>query len=181
MALLPYDRERAVSYARRWALGRNPLFYDFMGIGGDCTNFISQCLYAGSCAMDFAGDLGWYYISPDDRAPAWSGVKYLFNYLTRSVGTPGPVGEEASIDLLRPGDLVQLGRADGSFYHTLIITGYSRGTYLVCAHSYDALDRPLRSYSFERLRGISITGVRRAEPCRSCFRPLYDGRELVIC
>ena len=31
----PYDRERAVEYARRWALSRNPLFIDFTGIGGD--------------------------------------------------------------------------------------------------------------------------------------------------
>ena len=33
-----YDRAHAVAYARRWALSRNPLFYDFTGIGGDCTN-----------------------------------------------------------------------------------------------------------------------------------------------
>ena len=31
----PYFRERAVEYARRWALSRNPLFIDFTGVGGD--------------------------------------------------------------------------------------------------------------------------------------------------
>ena len=36
----PYNRERAVEYARRWALSRNPLFENFSGIGGDCTNFV---------------------------------------------------------------------------------------------------------------------------------------------
>ena len=45
----PYQRERAVEYARRWALDRNPLFADFSGIGGNCTNFVSQCVLAGSC------------------------------------------------------------------------------------------------------------------------------------
>ncbi|MBR5616363.1 MAG: amidase domain-containing protein, partial [Clostridia bacterium] len=39
---IPYMRERAVEYALRWALSRNPLFPDFAGIGGDCTNFVSQ-------------------------------------------------------------------------------------------------------------------------------------------
>ena len=43
----PYDRDAAVAYARRWALSRNPLYYDFEDIGGDCTNFASQYIFAG--------------------------------------------------------------------------------------------------------------------------------------
>lgn len=35
---LLYDREAAVAYAHRWAMGRNPAYLDFHGIGGDCTN-----------------------------------------------------------------------------------------------------------------------------------------------
>ena len=42
-----YNREAAVSYARRWALGRNPAYMDYELWGGDCTNFISQCLRSG--------------------------------------------------------------------------------------------------------------------------------------
>ena len=34
----PYDRERAVEYAKKWALSRNPLFLDFTGRGGNCTS-----------------------------------------------------------------------------------------------------------------------------------------------
>ena len=50
-----YDEaERAVAYARRWALDRNPLFVDFTGQGGNCTNFVSQCVLAGSCVMNLA-------------------------------------------------------------------------------------------------------------------------------
>lgn len=43
-----YNREKAVEYARRWAYDRNPQYYNFDPIGGDCTNFVSQCLFAGS-------------------------------------------------------------------------------------------------------------------------------------
>ena len=50
--ILPYDRGAAVHYAHRWAYDRNPAYYDFSELGGDCTNFASQCLYAGSGVMD---------------------------------------------------------------------------------------------------------------------------------
>jgi hypothetical protein len=61
---------------------RNPAYFNFDGIGGDCTNFISQCLYNGGCLMNFTRDLGWYFLSADDRAAAWSGVEFLYNFLT---------------------------------------------------------------------------------------------------
>ena len=34
-----YDRSAAVLYAHQWAYGRNPAFYDYENLGGDCTNF----------------------------------------------------------------------------------------------------------------------------------------------
>ena len=43
MMLRPYDRQAAVDYAHRWAYHRNPDFYNFDELGGDCTNFASQC------------------------------------------------------------------------------------------------------------------------------------------
>ena len=36
--IIPYDREAAVRYAHRWAYGRNPNYYDYEELGGDCTN-----------------------------------------------------------------------------------------------------------------------------------------------
>ena len=54
-----YNREAAVSYARRWALGRNPAYMDYELWGGDCTNFISQCLRSGQIPMDYTGRM--YY------------------------------------------------------------------------------------------------------------------------
>ncbi len=108
MALRPYDRQAAVLYAHEWAYGRNPKFYDYERIGGDCTNFASQCLFAGSGIMDFTPTFGWYYIDADRKAPAWTGVPYLHQYLTRERPSVGPVGKECQLWELRPGDLVQL-------------------------------------------------------------------------
>ena len=39
-----YDRNAVVLYAHQWAYGRNPAFYDYEHLGGDCTNFASQCV-----------------------------------------------------------------------------------------------------------------------------------------
>ena len=47
-----YDRTKAITYAQNWALKSNPAFYHFGGKGGDCTNFISQCLLAGGGVMN---------------------------------------------------------------------------------------------------------------------------------
>ena len=88
--IIPYDREAAVRYAHRWAYGRNPRFYNFDELGGDCTNFASQCLYAGTGIMNYAPTFGWYYLGPNDKAPAWTGVPYFYNFLTREEKSQGP-------------------------------------------------------------------------------------------
>lgn len=87
MHLAPYDRRAAVLYAHRWAYGRNPAFYDYENLGGDCTNFASQCIYVGSGVMNFTPTFGWYYIDANQKAPAWTGVPYLYNFLTREEQT----------------------------------------------------------------------------------------------
>lgn len=62
MKEFPYNRDAVIEYARKWALSRNPSYYDFEKIGGDCINFISQCLFAGGNAMNYTVDTGWYVI-----------------------------------------------------------------------------------------------------------------------
>ncbi len=170
-----YNREHAVEYAENWAFRRNPLFYDFANIGGDCTNFISQCIFAGSCQMNYTRDTGWYYISLNDRAPAWTGVEFLYNFLVNNKGA-GPYGREVGRGGLMQGDIIQLGDRRGRFYHSLLVTGASGGNYLVSAHDNDAFDRPLGSYNYYRARFIHIEGVRREEsnPNR-CFEYVNSG------
>lgn len=153
-----YNRYAAVAYARQWALSRNPVFYDFHGIGGDCTNFVSQCIYAGAGIMNYTPVFGWYFISLSDRAPAWSGVEYLYDFLTTN-NSVGPYAREVTEDEIQPGDVIQLRRADGDFYHTLIVTE-TVPEILVCAHTNDALDRPLSSYNYYTARFLHIDGVR---------------------
>lgn len=153
-----YNRNAAVSYARRWALRRNKNYYDFEKLGGDCTNFASQCIYAGAGIMNFTPVTGWYYRSSYDRSASWSGVEYLYNFLTsnRSVG---PYAHLVNQNEVQPGDIVQLGTNTGDFYHSPVITAVSPAI-LVAAHTYDALDRPLSSYEYDIARFLHIDGVR---------------------
>ncbi len=159
MRTIPYNRPAAVAYAERWALSRNPAFYDFEEIGGDCTNFASQCVYAGCGVMNFTPVTGWYYISASNRTASWTGVEYLFRFLTANRGA-GPFASVVSRNEAEPGDIIQLGRADGSFYHSPVVLGVIGGEIYVAAHTYDALWRPLSSYSFARMRCIHIEGAR---------------------
>lgn len=158
MQEIPYNRDAAVAYARRWALERNPAYYDFEKIGGDCTNFVSQCIYAGAQTMNFTPVFGWYYRSSYDRSASWSGVRYLYNFLVNNQGI-GPYARVVQQREAEPGDIVQLGTESGDFYHSPVITAITP-TILVAAHTYDALDRPLSSYVYEAVRFLHIEGVR---------------------
>lgn len=160
MEELTYNREAALAYAKKWAFKRNPAFYDFSNIGGDCTNFASQCIYAGAGVMNFTPVYGWFYKSANDRTASWTGVEYLYNFLTTNDGA-GPYAAEVPLSELEIGDIVQLGTATGDFYHSPVVVGFSRGQILVAAHSYDAFNKPLSSYNFAKARGIHILGVRK--------------------
>ena len=160
LQLLSYDRDAALAYAKQWAFGRNPKFFDFSQIGGDCTNFASQCIYAGAGVMNFTPVFGWFYRSAADRTASWTGVEYLYNFLTTNEGA-GPFAREVGLDELEIGDIVQLGRLTGDFYHSPVVVGFSGNDILVAAHSYDAFGRTLASYRAPVTRGIHILGVRK--------------------
>lgn len=161
--LQDYDRKAAVLYAHQWAYGRNPAYYDYEELGGDCTNFASQCIFAGSGVMNFTPTFGWYYIDANQKAPAWTGVMYLWNFLTRKGVSVGPVGEPCRLEDLRPGDIVQLSFKGEDFQHSPVVVSTGRiptlENTLVAAHSYDADNRPLSTYEFRDIRYLHITGT----------------------
>ncbi len=159
-----YRREQAVVYAETWAFGRNPAYYNYDGLGGDCTNFVSQCLYAGCGVMNPTPLYGWYYWSANDKTPSWTGVPYLHNFLVRNQG-PGPFGHLAQLQDLLPGDIIQLSDGAAHFYHTLLVVqsdGSLPGTF-VASHTMDSFLRPLSTYSFGGYRCIHLDGYRQYE------------------
>jgi hypothetical protein len=161
MPLVPYDRSMAVAYARQWAMARNQSYYDYSQLGGDCTNFVSQCLYAGSGVMNYKPTFGWYYAGANNHSPSWTGVPYLYNYLVRKTGI-GPIGEEASMRDVQPGDISQFW--DGkAYYHSQLLTSVgsppSLDNILACTHTYDSIDKPLSAFEYKSIRFVHIIGV----------------------
>lgn len=156
-----YNRANAAAYARRWALGRNPQYYDFSYIGGDCTNFVSQCIFAGAGVMNYTPVTGWYYISANERTPSWTGVNELYRFLINNRGA-GPRGHIVPLNKLREGDIVQLDLNGAGFVHSTVVISVGNGTpdtVLIAAHTNDSLDRPLSSYDYDDLRPIHIYTV----------------------
>ena len=175
----PYLRERAVTYARKYAFGQNPIFGNFRGIGGNCTNFVSQCIYAGSCVMNYTPTFGWYYISLDDRSPSWTGVQFFYNFMIDNKGV-GPFGKEGSLDEMEIGDVIQLGNNQDGFYHTLLIVGFEGEDPLVAAQTNDAYARPLSTYTYDFSRIIKILGVRVDLPVTDdCFESVLGGIAII--
>ena len=166
MREIVYDRQAAVAYAKEWAFKRNPAYANFDRLGGDCTNFASQCLFAGCGVMNFTPDIGWFYRALNDRAAAWTGVEYFYRFLIGNNGAgigsgAGPYAKEVAMSQLEIGDFIQLGRETGDFYHTPVVVGFSGGVPLLAAHTYDAYNKPLTAYFFERVRYIHVLGTRK--------------------
>ena len=178
LAVKPYIRENAVAYARKYAFSQNPLFPNFAGIGGNCTNFVSQAIYAGGCVMNYTPTFGWYFISLDERSPSWSGVEYFYNFIIENAGV-GPFGRVATSDELENGDVIQLARNDEGYYHTLLVVGFDGEDILVAAQTDNAYARPLSTYNYDYARYIKILGIRFDAPEQNqCFDRLMNEESL---
>ena len=159
---MEYNRAAAVRYANEWAYRRNPMYYNFQDLGGDCTNFASQVLYAGSGIMNYTPTFGWYYRGLNDRAPAWAGVNELYRFLIRNTG-PGPQGRVVSLSEIENGDIIQLRFEPGErFDHSPVVVDKGQGTpdtIKLAAHSRDVDCRPLSTYIYYERRPIHIYNV----------------------
>ena len=156
-----YNRTKTVEYASKWAYKRNPRYYNFDSVGGDCTSFISQCIYAGCNTMNYKKHIGWYYNSASDRTASWSGVEFLYNFLITNRGI-GPRAIKSNINNLEIGDIIQLKFFQDSFSHSLIIVGKNANNLdniYVATHTEDSYYRKVSTYSYEDIRFLHISNI----------------------
>lgn len=163
MKELLYNRSKVLDYAEKWAYDRNPQYYNFDSVGGDCTNFASQCIYAGSNRMNYSKQNGWYYINGNNKSPSWSGVEFLYNFLVKNKSF-GPFGKETKQDKIEVGDLAQLSFDGDKFTHTLVIVKienkFDIDKIFISSHTYDSFNKKISEYNFEKIRFIHIEKVR---------------------
>lgn len=161
-----YDREAAVAYADRycgdaWGCGNNhrynrEKYRDYDGIGGDCTNFVSQVLGpdGGGLRMDGA----WYYRGKGASgagSTAWVQSQALANYLVYSgrgrllardafpnLTKPTSRFPEGAVRALELGDVIAYNEK-GHIDHLAVVTAFdSRGYPLVNSHTADRYHVP---------------------------------------
>ena len=162
-----YSREKAINYARKYALKPNPNYKYFTvhgTIGGDCTNFISQCLRAGGAPFSFNPRNPWWYnsknIKNDTWSISWSVAHSLYWYLkvNNQLKLPGLKGTEVNnTNNLELGDLIFYEDTKGVIFHSAIITAFNNIP-LVSHHSYEALNIPyINSYKSNKTHFIKIS------------------------
>lgn len=162
MKQVDYNRILAIKYAKKWAYKRNPKYYNYDKLGGDCTNFISQCVYAGSKEMNYNNTNGWYYKNANDKSPSWTGVEFLYNFLTTNKQN-GPIGTNVPINEIDLADIAQLSFDGQKFSHTVLIVKIESKNSLdgiyTSSHTFDSFSRRLSSYTFEKIRFVHIEKI----------------------
>ncbi len=143
-AYYSYDGSKAGNYAAKYALSYNFSYSNYNGRGGDCTNFVSQCIYAGGIPTDAT----W-----KKDSNAWIRVTELRNWLVKKRYAKEFTWQSNG----KEGDLVQLYNSSNGWYHSLIIT-YKRtdGQLFVSSHSADYYNRALANYT-SKMRYLILT------------------------
>lgn len=157
-----YDRKSAVKYALEYSLNKNSQYHDYTNEGGNCTNYTSQCIFAGAPIMNYSTN-GWFYLSEKKTSPSWANVEPFFNFATSNKGE-GIYATKSTLVACEIGDIIQLKFKDKLRYtHSLIITekrGNNPQDIFVCANSRDVKNVTLATYSYEQIRPLHILGYR---------------------
>ncbi|OPA75545.1 hypothetical protein BVG16_19565 [Paenibacillus selenitireducens] len=139
MRATSYSRERAVQYADRWWNENNP---EFLAFEVDCTNFISQCLFAGGAPIYYTGkrESGWWYRGmvngQESWSYSWAVANALNSYLDHSTSHLQADVVARPTDL-KLGDVISYDwDGDGRFQHSAMVTAFDPdGMPLVNAHT----------------------------------------------
>ena len=119
-----YNREKAVAYARQYALLPNTKDWkNYEAYGGDCTNFVSQCLFAGGIPFDHQGKYvtqKWYWYSDEYRTPSFTSADALKTYMLGNDGF-GLVAQVGDMQSMKIGDIVQLGDMKKTTHSMLVV------------------------------------------------------------
>lgn len=164
----PYNREQAVAYADKYSAvswanggseGYNKKYRNYNGIGGDCTNYVSQCLgdkEAGNLGFDGTWYCHYQRHGNSMGSAAWLNAAKFKNYLLYS-GKGKQIAKgnykklsalyatnngTASTSALMLGDIISY-EEKGKVVHNAIVTGFdSHGYPLVNTHTVDRYKVP---------------------------------------
>lgn len=160
-----YNRSKAASYARTYAMSYNPNYpnYGYPNGNGDCTNFVSQCVYDGGMPMRIGSTDAYWYYNSSGRSPSWAGADYFMRHWTK-VRSSSYYGRAYEVRIytkdyimnnkatfgsfLSIGDIVQvLNETDSKASHSIIVSEKTNNTTInYCAHSNNALNQNIFNF-----------------------------------
>jgi len=167
-----YDRDSAKEYALQYALERNPEWFAYDSLGGNCQNFGSQVLRAGGIPMDISGGATWKHYSTgvnlnntaEGRTPSWTGVPFFYFYAKNNSGYGLVATVDANVYTAEAGDIMQVGNPEGEFTHTIVSLGPitdEEGNVIDIVTVSNTMDRknyPLSAYNCPFVRLIKVHG-----------------------
>ncbi|WP_225446459.1 amidase domain-containing protein [Paenibacillus rhizovicinus] len=123
-----YRRDLAAAYADRWWNEPNPAYENFEV---NCTNFISQCLFAGNAPMNYTGKRasGWWYRGYSGGRENWSYSWAVANALQHYLSVPHNGVLRATVvesaDQLALGDVIIYDwGGDNRYQHSTVVTAF---------------------------------------------------------
>lgn len=135
-----YRRDLVGAYADRWWNEANPAYENFEV---NCTNYVSQCVFAGNAPMNYTGrrDTGWWYRGysggRENWSYSWAVANALKNYLSASHKSGFRATVVDSADQLALGDVIIYDwSGDNRYQHSTVVTAFdSAGMPLVNANT----------------------------------------------
>lgn len=158
-----YSASDAADYAVKWGEDHNSVYPNYNLSGGDCTNFVSQCIYAGGLAMNgSSASVGtvdstskWYCIYIKSTlgvrkyaiTTSWIRVSDFNTYLGSLVSKSTKTTLSSLISSCSAGDVVQLAdKTTGTPYHSIIINAKNSTTAYFCGHSKNRSNADVKDY-----------------------------------
>lgn len=153
-----YDPVKAAVYADQWICHEplpedvskdnsyyNPAYPDYSSVGGDCANYVSQCLHAGGMSISGTWSVG---------SMNWCWCPGHYQYMSQF----GPSVQDPTEKDIYPGSPIYYSSNDfRSYYHVTICVGTnSAGTPIINGHTTDRYHTPWNYSIDEPLRYMTV-------------------------
>ena len=139
-----YNVANAIAYADRYCINYNSAYNSYKGRGGDCANFVSQCLYNGG----FPQDSTWY-----KHSVAWINVMKQIAHFKQY----GSFMNANNGNLLAGNPIYFDWNGDSTYDHATICVGRNNsGTAILDSHTKDLYHATWNNWSFSKAATIQF-------------------------
>lgn len=164
-----YNGRAAANYAVKYALVPNKSYKYFQSInenGGDCTNFVSQCLRAGGAPQDYNNLRPWWYDMKQGKASVcWAVAHSLYWYLKTNQSSNRTAIKGLEVDNvleLEIGDIIFYENYRNVIFHGAVVTSFARiggnSEPLISQHTFNLLNVTYKKdYSYKKLHFLKIS------------------------